>query len=447
MKILVTWIGPWLDKGQAAMLLSMTEALKKRIPGVQITALTSFCPPQEIDIIKYGEYGIKVLPGLFPTSNRLIHKLESTNTKFKLTRIAIGLPFFLIMMIKNILWLLLYRYLHFNVRVLIKNNQEPINEYIDSDWVIFCGGQNIYGINPQIFIATYQIILGKLLYKPIMIYANSLGSFKQKTVRPFIRWLLNKVDLITTREEISKVILDEIGVSTPVFATTDTAFSLSSVSRKDSERFLEKETGITKDKLMIGITAILWHFPDRNVPNDRAYENYTTAMAGAIDYMINKLNAYVIFFPQTGNITTHRDDKRAARIIFTKIENKSRVVILTDDYSPEQLKGMYGCMSLFIGTRFHSCIFALSMNVPTIAIEYEGHKASGIMEMLGLENYVCDIYSITASTLETKIDDLWSEKDAIRSKLKEKIIVIQDKEKENVELAIEYMGSPRKYQE
>jgi polysaccharide pyruvyl transferase WcaK-like protein len=53
MKILINWVGPWLDKGEAAMIISMVNALRERIPNISITILTAY-PPQEIDIIKYS---------------------------------------------------------------------------------------------------------------------------------------------------------------------------------------------------------------------------------------------------------------------------------------------------------------------------------------------------------------------------------------------------------
>ena len=274
-----------------------------------------------------------------------------------------------------------------------------------------------------------------------MIWANSLGPFNPKCSRPFIKWVLNKVNLITTREATSKKILDDIGVTAPTFVTADAAFTLPSIPQRDAMMLVEQGTGISADKLMVGVTAIPWDFPgEKNNANKiKMFESYLEALAGAADYIIEKLNAHVVFFPQV-ILPPIKDDRPISMKVFNKIKNKSEVAVLTDDYTPEQIKGMYGCMSLLIGTRFHSCILAQSMHVPTIAIEYDGHKALGIMRLLDLEDYVCDINTITTHELISKIDKIWAERNEVKKKLEKNIRVMQAKSMDNVRLAIKYLG-------
>ena len=256
MKILINWVGPWLDKGEAAMIISMVKALRERIPNVSITAMPSSFQPQEIDIIKYSEYDLKVLPGIFPNIFSVVPKLKFL--KFKVLKAMIALPVFLAMIVKNMLWLLLYRILRIDAGFLIGNNKDTVKEYRDADWIIFCGGQYIINLN---LVALYEIIFSKMLGKPVMIWANSLGPFNPKYIRPFVKWVLNKVNLITTREATSKKILDDIGVTAPTFVTADAAFTLPVMSKEEVIAVIEDGTGIPKDELMVGVTAIPWNFP------------------------------------------------------------------------------------------------------------------------------------------------------------------------------------------
>ena len=63
-----------------------------------------------------------------------------------------------------------------------------------------------------------------------MLYANGLGPIKEKNI-PLVKYVLNKVDLITLRENVS---LDEItrcGITKPkVRITADPAFNLEPAS-------------------------------------------------------------------------------------------------------------------------------------------------------------------------------------------------------------------------
>ena len=259
MKILITWVGPWLDKGEAAMLISMVKALRGRIPNVSITVSPSSFQPQEIDIIKYGEYDLKILPGIFSSIFSVVPKLKFL--KFKALKAMIALSLLLALIVKNILWLLLYKSLRLDAGFLIRDNRDTVKEYRDADCIIFCGGQYITNVGLGLFIALYEIIFSKLLRKPVMLYAQSLGPFNQKYAQPFIKWVLNKVDLITTREATSKKILDDIGITAPAFVTADAAFTLPPISQKDAMMLLEHETRISKNELMVGVTAIPWNFP------------------------------------------------------------------------------------------------------------------------------------------------------------------------------------------
>ena len=438
MKILITFVGNWLDKGEAAMIIATAKALRGKFSNVSITTLMP-SPPQGIDIIKYSEYNLKVLPGILSSFYSIMPKLKFL--KFKPLQAMVALSVFLALTIKNIVWLAVYKGLRVDAGFLIRANKDTVKENRDADWIIFCGGQNIAGVGPALFIAIYEIIFSKLLGKPVMIWANTLGPFNPKYIRPFVKWALNKVDLITTREAISKKILDDIGVTTPTFVTADAAFTLPSISREEAISLIERETEIHKNEFMVGITAILWHSPEQKGRVDEKFKNYIGAMAGAANYIIEKLNAHVFFFPQV-ILPPTKDDRLISMKVFNKIKNKSKATVLTADYTPEQIKGMYGCMSLLIGTRFHSCILAQSMHVPTIAIEYSGHKAIGIMKLLDLEEYVCDINTITTHELISKIDKIWTERDEVKKRLEKNIKVMQAKSMENVRLAVEYLGLP-----
>lgn len=439
MKILITHVGAWLDKGEAAMIVATVRDLREKLPSPEIT-ITRGVPLQEIDKLKYGQYGLRVLPALVSYSLSALSNIIKS-LRFRPFKVLVALPIFLISILRLTLWLLFQKLARIDIKLLIRNNRDTVKAYKDMDCYIFCGGQNLINLGSGLVAALYEIVFSKVLGKPVMIWANSLGPFNPRYIRPFIRWVLNKVDLITTREAISKKILDDISVTAPAFVTADAAFTLPHVSREEAMGLIERQTGNIKNELLVGISAIPWDFPNESseARKTELFENYLEVLAAAADYVIGKLNAYVIFFPQV-IIPTVKDDRPIAAKVLGKMGNESQAAILTDDYTPEQIKGMYGCMSLLIGTRFHSCILAQSMKVPTVAIEYDGHKAAGIMRLLELEDYVSDIYVITTDELISKIDKIWAERDGVRKKLEKNIGIMQAKSMDNVRLALEYLG-------
>lgn len=436
MKILIDRIGPWSDKGMAAITLAMADALKNRFPDASIAFSGPI--PQEIDLTKYSQYGIELRKGMFPLLHSITHRLNPCKIK-PLKAIVLG-TMLLTAMFRYSMWLLLYKLAKLDIRLLVKDASDVIKEYKEADWIIFSGGQRIMNISPGLISVLYEIVFSKLLSKPVMLYAQSCGPFEPKYARWLINLVLNRVDLITTREEESTIWLkDKVSIKSPVFTTADAAFGLPTLPKEAAIALLRQNVNSSEGKTLVGITVVK-NFPDYKNP-DSTFEKYANAMAEAIDYIINKLDAHVILFPQVIYVPG-KDDRVASGELLEKITHKSQVTMLTDDYAPEQLKAMYGCMDLFIGTRFHSCILAQSMSVPTIPIEYHGHKGRGIMKMLGLEQYVQDIRTITAPDLIAAVDRIWADREGVRAVLTEKIGIMQRENDRNLKLAVEYLGLP-----
>lgn len=177
-----------------------------------------------MDKIRYGEYAFKVKPGLISSFLGFIDRLPGKN---KTLKSLVGLPFFLGSILGNLLWIFFYKYTNRDSLSLAGYNHEIIAEYKNADRILFGGGQNIVQVIPfplPTFIALYEILFAKALQKPVMIYANTLGPFNFSWAWPLIRWSLNKVDLITTREEISKEILKDLKIESPIYVTADAAF-------------------------------------------------------------------------------------------------------------------------------------------------------------------------------------------------------------------------------
>ena len=333
----------------------------------------------------------------------------------------------------------LYKHLNIKFSFLLFSNRHTIEEYINSDFVIFGGGQTLIHTVALPFAALYELFFFTFLNKPTMIYANSIGPFNHKYSIPLIRYIFNKVDVITVRETSSKKLLQDIGVTTPTFVTADAAFSLTPISSDSSKKLIEEKTGWPGNGKYVGITAIQWNFPYEKNLNEkkRMYENYLIVLAKSADYLIEKYGFNIIFFPQVRSNV--KDDVIALTKVFKKMKNKNNAKVITDDFTPEEIQGMYGQMQLLIGSRFHSCIFSLSMNVIPIVIEYEGHKSSGIMELLNFEDLVFKIEKLDLEEIQMKIDEIISHKSDIKKKLQSNVINMKKEAANNAIYARKYL--------
>ena len=439
MNILLTWVGPWKDKGEAAMLVSTAKLLEEKFPDANIIASNDGVFDEE-DVDQYGKYGINVIPGLFHGLFSKVSKMNQVRSKILRSIGMFGI--FAIELTKCEIWLLSHRIkriLHIDTSA----GMTCADEYGRADCVIMTGGANVLDFGNALpltlTVLMYEIMFAVRLRKPTMIWANSFGPFNRKILRPFIARVLNKVQLITTREEISNDIIKEIGVTAPLILTADAAFTLDVVNQEEARQLLTEATGIEfTGGITVGITAIYHDFVPDNLELERTADSYFDALAGGIEYLTSVAGARVIFFPHNNTVSNERDDRLASQRIVEKLHDKTNVYILEGDYSPEQLKGMYKCMDLFIGTRYHSTVFSLGACVPTINIGYM-HKALGIMKMLGVEEFTLNINSLTKTALVEKIDEVLKNKEAIQARLECSMETVYKKSVQNLDLAVQYL--------
>ena len=261
-RILITNGWSWYNKGDAAIIITMGEALRRYLPDSNISIL-SFS--NEVDSSKYKKYHINVKRGLRFIRNR---------RRSKVLKLLVVLN----RMLGHFIWAISYRFFKKNFKRLMGEGAETLDEYVNADVIISCGGEVLFGKPNYFLLNLYEIFLGKLLLKPVIIYSQSIGPFRKKMHKSIIKFFLNRADIITVRERISLKYLREIGVNKPpIFLTADSAFLLRPVSREKAKRLLLEEGVYKEDRLLVGMTLRQWHFPELKDPTDK-FDNYVRIM-------------------------------------------------------------------------------------------------------------------------------------------------------------------------
>ncbi|MGB2726940.1 MAG: polysaccharide pyruvyl transferase family protein [Halobacteriota archaeon] len=321
-----------------------------------------------------------------------------------------------------------------------------LEEYYKSDIIVAALDDSfttLYGYAP-FSTNFYSIFLAKLLKKSVVLYAGSIGPFKNKFYEILGGYIINKVDLVTLREEISFEYLKKIGVNKPpMYVTADLAFALQPAPLERAKEILSSE-GIDENvRPLIGVSLSRvisrWAFPELQDPEEK-YRKYIKMMAQMVDYLIEELSATVIFIPQVIGPTEENDDRNTAKDIYQMAKNKDKIKLITNEYTPEELRAITGQFDLFIGARTHSVISAAMMCTPFVAIEYESHKTRGIIgKMLDCDELVYDVRTLDFGTLISKINDAWLNRTKIREELKIKTEGMEERALLNGKLVKELM--------
>jgi colanic acid/amylovoran biosynthesis protein len=291
------------------------------------------------------------------------------------------------------------KYNSFKSRVLPRYIKKQISAIQDSDLIVSVGGGYLGGApglsgTIWVYLTLLPMIIAVRQHKCTACAPQSIVTFRTKLQKRLARKTLSSVNLILTREDVTKRLLLKLGLENNVKSSVDSGFLFKS-SLKTSVR---TDLNIPRDNKVVGITVRKWL-------NENKQREYEKAIAKTIDYITAKDKISVIFIPDTTSYIGGDDDRITSLRVYKNIKNKQHVHILENDYDHYQIKAIYDELDFIIGTRFHSVILSLTGYVPALAIGYE-HKTRGIMHDLGLDEWVIKIEDVTAANLIDKTNEL-----------------------------------------
>lgn len=266
---------------------------------------------------------------------------------------------------------------------------------------------------PIPLIALY-VFLAKLHHKPVMLYGFSAGPLKTAWGRDVSRWIVEKSDIVTVRDETSKLLLERlVNKAKTIHCLPDATLGAELTDSKTIERNLLQE-GI---KLRTGNTIIGIGLRDLSVvlPAREAEE----ACKQLADY-INKFKdqATFIFIPQS---TYREDDDRLTAINFISLLDEDvNYHVIQKRYDPRELIGFYSVCDLTIAVRLHAAVFSAIAETPVIAINYLP-KVEGFMKGIGAAYNLVQINNIKTDVLMNLTHNTIKEGNTIKTALIETI--------------------------
>ena len=271
------------------------------------------------------------------------------------------------------------------------------------------------------------ILIAKIVKVPVMIYAQGIGPINKKINKLLIKWILNKVKLITVRDNHSKKLLNNLGVSGPsIYVNSDPVFLL---KKKNINHIIDNHPYIQKlvnsdNRPLIGISVR--EYKSNGSDSKRIF-------AQAADYLIENYQAKIIFFPFQFDEDVHINEE-----ILSLMKNKAEALKIK--LEPEELLSVLSQLSLVVGVRFHSIVFSSMVNIPFIAFNYDP-KVRYFVEDLGLSELLLEIDEDTSlKNFQEKIEYVIENNDKIKNILLEKVNSLEVKALANNELVFKFLN-------
>ncbi|MCR4429025.1 MAG: polysaccharide pyruvyl transferase CsaB [Caldiserica bacterium] len=250
------------------------------------------------------------------------------------------------------------------------------------------------------------IYLGVILKKRVVLLAQSIGPISKKGNRTLTSWILNRVSLITVRDEHSLKELEKLGVrKVPIFQTSDLALLLEKPDLKEEREAID----------FLGVEKPFVVFCLRNLKHKKISTQTFSQIAQAVQ---RKLQAKVVFLPFQFSV-----DQELCEELSSLVPGSIACPFL----KPNQIIGLFRGAELVVGMRLHSLIFSVLSRTPFIPISYDP-KVSSFAELLGQEPLSLDD---SPEKIFSKIEEYFQNRAKIKENLEESARRLEEKAEEN----------------
>ncbi len=294
-----------------------------------------------------------------------------------------------------------------------RNNIFAVLKAIISSKMLLVGGGTLIQDSTSTKSLIYYLAVIKLALlfkKKVMLYANGIGPIKEEN-RKITKKIINKVDVITLREELSLEELKKIGVDKPkIIVTADSVFGID----------YEKKPKIQEKQYQLVSV--------RNHKN--LCENFCSDIAKLCDRMYEEYNISTVFIP-----FQRKNDLEITEKIRALMKNESEVFNTECEFS--DLMSLMENARLCIGMRLHSLIYSVISKVPCVGLVYD-QKVKAFMDYIGQKNYL-DAHSLKYQDLMEKVDYTLEKSEEIKNKLDKKSLELKELSQKNAKLAIELL--------
>lgn len=268
------------------------------------------------------------------------------------------------------------------------------------------------------------VLLAKKLKLKVMFYANGIGPLKKKINRLLTKKIINMVDVITLREELSYSELKHMDISKPrILLTADSALTVMDSGNEINPESVLKTLGIDAKLRLIGFS--LRKYPGHEKFEHEKYENVIARLA---DHMAAKFGLFPIFIPMQ-----YPDDIPILENVAAKMNEKSHVI--KDKLNVFETYGIISRMDMLVGMRLHALIFSAGAGVPMMGLVYDP-KIEGFLDYINQAS-AGDVLQLDFENLKIVAEDVWNRRIEIREQLERDILRLKEKAWENAQVAIE----------
>lgn len=312
-----------------------------------------------------------------------------------------------------------------------KEISKHVSLYKNADLVIDMHGVKFLGPMglTSTFSSMYPIVIPRMLGIPSVAFTQTYGPFRNNITKNAARFTLKFANLIYSRDIESNNLLDTIGYSGKYKTYPDVAFAMPKADLTELTCSNEVLDFIGRgDFIGVSVSSqVISEEKKRGMS-----QQYQSRIVNLLESLLNQ-GYRVLFIPHCNKQNSvDQDDLILSLKIQALFPNfNNQLLVVKDDLPPQQLKTLISKSSIFIGSRYHALIAALSSGIPSVSIGWN-HKYDGLFDLFGLRQYSLWAHECTDHDLLRISKELLENREEISSKLLKLLPAIIDDVKTSV---------------
>ena len=303
---------------------------------------------------------------------------------------------------------------------LSKQKKETLNQIKSCDSIFVKGGGFLHsgkGVAGwyKIFFCLFHIRLGLSLKKDVFVMPNSFGPINNRLAKRLCSRVLSKCKIVYARETISFKYLTDVLRIKNAKVMPDLGFALQKEQTDETVRIKNEILHRSGKKKLFGITVRPYRF-DEISKNTGLYKRYVDSVVEFVKKRQSE-GYFPVFFEHVYSDSYNEKDLIAIKDVSSKLSNGSFYIVSNKELNCKEMAELYTINSFLVGTRFHSVIFSFNYRVPCLAITYGGHKGTGILKDIGIENCGVPMHEVSFSSLESSYKYLMENYELVISKI------------------------------
>ena len=249
-----------------------------------------------------------------------------------------------------------------------------------------------------------QYRLGMKYKKPYCILPQTIGPFKEASIRAQACKGINYAKCVLVRDKQSRDYVKELLPDKPVTEIIDVAFFMP---------FKRKE--FNKDFVHVGlnVSALLWHGGYTRDNQFGLKVDYPSLVRSIIDYFLKQANVKVHLIPHVVGSERHVENDYAVSFDLCEEYSHPNLILSPLFLDPIVAKSYIAGMDFFMGARMHSAIAAFSSEVPVFPMAYS-RKFNGLFTDTLQYPYMADMKAQSETEILAGIKQYYEQRERLK---------------------------------